>query len=111
MTVRRDAFVRIFGMKRFALALAALSILCLTGTAHAAGPLDKFVFIDARQPSAEAPLVVKITSKSGANSKTTSKASANSQIKSPINPVATQSTTTSAETAPEKTKTTKKVRL
>ena len=56
----------------------------------------------------EAPMVVKITSKSGANSKTTSKASANSQIKSPINPVATQSTTTSAETAPEKTKTTKK---
>lgn len=46
-------------MKRFALALAALAILCLTGTAHAAGPLDKFVFIDARQPSAEAPLVVK----------------------------------------------------
>ena len=56
----------------------------------------------------EAPMVVKITSKSGANSKTNSKASANSQIKSPINPVATQSTTTSAETAPEKTKTTKK---
>ena len=56
----------------------------------------------------EAPMVVKSTSKSGANSKTTSKASANSQIKSPINPVATQSTTTSAETAPEKTKTTKK---
>ena len=56
----------------------------------------------------EAPMVVKITSNSGANSKTNSKASANSQIKSPINPVATQSTTTSAETAPEKTKTTKK---
>ena len=56
----------------------------------------------------EAPVVVKSTSKSGANSKTTSKASANSQIKSPINPVATQSTTTSAETAPEKIKTTKK---
>ena len=56
----------------------------------------------------EAPMVVKITSKSGANSKTNSKVSANSQIKSPINSVATQSTTTSAETAPEKTKTTKK---
>lgn len=46
-------------MKRFVPALAALAILWLTGPADAAGPLDKFVFIEARQPSAEAPLVVK----------------------------------------------------
>lgn len=46
-------------MKRFAPALIALAVLWFTGAAQAAGPVDKFVFIDARQPSQEAPLVVK----------------------------------------------------